>query len=168
MKKAQQGNDKAFLKLLQQYEADIYRTAFLYVKNENDASDVVQEVAYRSFKNIHTLKNPEYFKTWLIKITITCAINVLQKSKKVVPLRPESEEFIGSHDEDISLSLTIQNLLNTLDEDEKSVVLLKFYNDYTFKEIAQTLEIPLGTAKSILYRALNKLREQTKEDEIYG
>ena len=168
MKKAQQGNDKAFLKLLQQYEADIYRMAFLYVKNENDAADVVQEVAYRSFKNIQTLKNPEYFKTWLIKITITCALNHLQKSKKVVLLRPEFEEFVGSYDEDISLSLTIQDLLNTLDEDEKSIVLLKFYNDYTFKEIAQILEIPLGTAKSILYRALNKLREQTKEDEIYG
>lgn len=168
MKKAQQGNDKAFLKLLQQHEADIYRMAFLYVKNENDAADVVQEVAYRSFKNIQTLKNPEYFKTWLIKITITCALNQLQKSKKVVLLRPEFEEFVGSYDEDISLSLTIQDLLNTLDEDEKSIVLLKFYNDYTFKEIAQILEIPLGTAKSILYRALNKLREQTKEDEIYG
>ncbi|WP_313892194.1 sigma-70 family RNA polymerase sigma factor [Psychrobacillus sp.] len=168
MKKAQQGNDKAFLKLLQQYEADIYRIAFMYVKNENDASDIVQEVAYRSFKNIKTLKNPEYFKTWLIKITITSAIDYLQKSKKVVPLRPEFEEFIGSYDEDISLSLTIQDLLNTLDDDEKSIVLLKFYNDNTFKEIAQLLEIPLGTAKSILYRALEKLREQTKEAGIYG
>ncbi len=57
--KAQKGNEKAFLKLFQQYEEDIYRMAFVYVKNESDALDVVQEVAYRSFKKINTLKNPE-------------------------------------------------------------------------------------------------------------
>lgn len=166
MKKAQNGDDKAFLKLFQQYETDVYRMAFIYVKNENDALDVVQEVAYRSFKNIKTLKKPEYFKTWLIKITITHAIDCLRIVKKVIPLRPEFEELIDSYEEDFSLSLTIQDLLNTLDEDEKSIVLLKFYNDYTFKEIAEILEIPLGTAKSILYRALEKLRTQTKEAGI--
>ena len=140
--------------------------AFVYVKNENDALDVVQEVAYRSFKNIKTLKKPEYFKTWLIKITITHAIDCLRIAEKVIPLRPEFENLIGSYDEDLSLSLTIQDLLNKLDEDEKSIVLLKFYNDYTFKEIADILEIPLGTAKSNLYRALEKLRTQTKEAGI--
>lgn len=166
MKKAQSGDDKAFLKLFQQYETEVYRMAYVYVKNENDALDVVQEVAYRSFKNIKSLKKPEYFKTWLIRITITHAIDCLGIAKKVVPLRPEFEEFMGTYDEDLSLSLTIQDLLNTLDEDEKSIVLLKFYNDCTFKEIAVILEIPLGTAKSILYRALEKLRTQTKEAGI--
>ena len=77
-----------------------------------------------------------------------------KNAKKVVPLRPEFEELIGSYDEDLSLSLTIKDLLNTLDKDEKSIPLLKFYNDYTFKVIAEIVEIPLGTAKSILYRAL--------------
>ena len=75
VKKAQKGNDKAFLKLFQKYEEDIYRMAYVYVKNENDALDVVQEVAYRSFKKIDTLKNPEYLKTWLIKIAINCSLN---------------------------------------------------------------------------------------------
>lgn len=79
MKKAQKGNDKAFLKIFQQYEEEVYRMAFLYVKNQEDALDVVQEVAYQSFKNIHTLKKPEYFKTWLMKITINCAINITKK-----------------------------------------------------------------------------------------
>ena len=70
VKKAQKGDDRAFIKLFQRYEADIYRMAYVYVKNESDALDVVQEVAYRAFKKIETLKDPDYFKTWLIKITI--------------------------------------------------------------------------------------------------
>lgn len=164
VKKAQKGNDKAFLKLFQHYEEDIYRMAYVYVKNRHDALDVVQEVAYLSFKKIDTLKNPEYFKTWLMKIAINCSINIVKKSKKVVQLKPEFEEYIGSTDEDdIPLSLTLQDLINHLQEVEKSVVLLRFYLGHTFLEIAENLEIPLGTAKSILYRALEKLRKQFKE-----
>lgn len=166
MKKAQKGNDKAFLKIFQQYEEDIYRMAFLYVKNQEDALDVVQEVAYQSFKKIHTLKKPEYFKTWLMKITINCAINIVKKNMKVIQLIPEFEEFVGSDDEDIPLSLTLQNLIDTLQEDEKSIVLLRYYQNFTFKEISEVLEIPLGTAKSVLYRALDKLRKEFKEADI--
>lgn len=166
MKKAQKGNDKAFLKLFQQYEEDIYRMAFVYVNNKDDALDIVQEVAYQSFKKIDTLKNPEFFKTWLMKITINCAINLAKKNKKVVQLKTEFEEFIGIEDEDIPLSLSIQEMIDTLDEDEKSIVLLRYYNNHTFKEISEMLNIPLGTAKSVLYRALNKLRKKYKEGDI--
>jgi len=161
--KAQKGNDKAFLKLFQQYEEDIYRTAYVYVKNKDDALDIVQEVAYQSFKKIDTLQKPEYFKTWLMKITINCAINVIKKNQKIIQLKPEFEVLITSEEEDLSLSLSLQELMNTLQEEEKSVILLKFYHDHTLKEISELLQIPLGTAKSTLYRALNKLRKNFKE-----
>ncbi len=140
--------------------------AFVYVKNQEDALDVVQEVAYQSFKKVHTLKKPEYFKTWLMKITISCATNLVKKNKKVVQLFPEFEEFVGSDDEDFPLTLSLQDLIDTLQEDEKSIVLLRFYQDFTFKEISEVLEIPLGTAKSVLYRALDKLRKEFKEADI--
>lgn len=137
--------------------------AYVYVKNSEDALDVVQEVAYQSFKKFDTLKKPEYFKTWLMKITINCATNVVRKNKKVVHLKPEYEELIKAESEDIPLSLSLQDLIETLEEDEKSIVLLRFYQFYTFKEISEILEIPLGTAKSVLYRAISKLRKQFKE-----
>jgi RNA polymerase sigma-70 factor, ECF subfamily len=167
VKKAQKGSDKAFLQLFQTYEEDVYRMAYVYVKNENDALDVVQEVAYKSFKKIHTLKEPQYFKTWLIKMTITTAINVIRMKKKVVPLQLGKEQVINSELIDIPLSLTLRDLLNILNEQEKSVVLLKYYNDFSFNEIAEVLELPLGTAKSLLYRALRKLRKELKEEERY-
>ena len=166
VKKAQEGDEKAFLKLFQQYQEDLYRIAYAYVKNQNDALDVIQEVAYRSFKKIDTLKNPEYFKTWLTKIAITCSIDLVRKNKKVIQFKPEYEEFFGSEDEDVSLSVTLQNLLDQLNEVEKSIVILKFYQDYSFKEIADFLDLPLGTAKSVLYRALHKLRKNFKEVRI--
>ncbi|WP_241747074.1 sigma-70 family RNA polymerase sigma factor [Lysinibacillus sphaericus] len=165
VKKAQKGNDEAFLTLFQQYEVEIYRVAYVYVKNKEDALDVVQEVAYQSFKKIDTLNNPEYFKTWLMKITMNCAINLIKKNSKVVLIRPEYEEFIETEEEDIPLALSLQDLIDGLTVEEKSVVLLRFYQNHTFKEIAELLDMPLGTAKSVLYRAIKKLRNKYFEGD---
>lgn len=168
VKKAQKGDDKAFLILFQKYEQDLYRIAFVYLKNQNDTLDVVQETAYRSFKTIKNLKEPKYFKTWLIRIAINCSLDLLRKQKKVVPLKPELEEYIsGDINENIDLEVSIGQLMDRLNEKEKSVVLLRFYEDFTFNEIAETLGIPLGTTKTILYRALEKLRHSMKGDEFH-
>jgi RNA polymerase sigma-70 factor, ECF subfamily len=164
--KAQKGNDKAFLALFQQYEQDIYRMAFIYVKNQSDALDVVQETAYRSFKSIKNLKEPKYFKTWLMRIAISCALDILRKRKNVVPLKPEFENHVaGIVNEDIISGITLKDLIEGLQEDEKSVILLRFYQGMTLKEISVVLEFPLGTVKTILYRSLTKLRNSLKGDE---
>ncbi|WP_242705639.1 RNA polymerase sigma factor [Pontibacillus sp. ALD_SL1] len=163
MKKAQKGNEKAFVELFSQYQKDIYRISYTYVKNQNDALDVVQEVAYRSFKKIGTLKHPEYFKTWLIKMAITCSIDLIRKNKKIITMDTGYENLRGAEYHDTSLSITLQELVDKLNEEEKSIIILKFYQGYTFKEIAGILDIPLGTAKSIMYRALEKLRKDLGE-----
>lgn len=163
VKAAQKGDDKAFLEIFEKYEIDIYRTAYVFLKNKEDALDVVQETAYRSFKNISTLNSPQYFKTWLVKIAMSCATDLLRKQKKVVQLKPDYTEWIGTDDEDISLTLTLKDLLESLTEEEKHIVLLKYYYDHTFIEISEILEVPLGTVKSNLYRALDKLRKRGKD-----
>ncbi|WP_335488929.1 sigma-70 family RNA polymerase sigma factor [Neobacillus niacini] len=167
MKKAQKGNDKAFLTLFQEYEEEIYRMAYIYVKNQNDALDVVQETAYRSFKSIKNLKEPKYFKTWLVKIAINCALDILRKRQKVIPLRPRQEELISEEaKDDIVLEITLRDLFELLTEEEKSVIILRFYQDLTINEVAGTLDIPLGTAKTILYRSIKKLRHELKGEDV--
>ena len=168
IKKAQQGYDQAFLKLFKDYEQDIYKMAFIYVKNQNDALDVVQETAYRSFKTIKNLRKPQYFKTWLIRIAINCSLDLLRKRQKVVQLKPEFEENISSDiTDDIALEITVSDLIDRLNEIEKGVVILRYYEGLTFKEVSETLDIPLGTAKTILYRSLKKLRNHFKGDDVY-
>lgn len=168
VEKAQKGNDNAFLALFQKYEEDIYKIALVYVKNQNDALDVVQETAYRSFKTIKNLKEPKYFKTWLIKIAINSSLDFLRKQKKVIQLKPKLEENLsGDVNEDIDQEMTVRDLIECLSEEEKSVIILRFYEGMTFKEISETLDIPLGTAKTFLYRALDKLRNNLKGDGFY-
>ncbi|PWV98546.1 RNA polymerase sigma (SigV) subunit [Paenibacillus cellulosilyticus] len=130
--------------------------------------DVVQETAYRSFKSISTLKEPKYFKTWLIKIAISCSIDLLRKRQKVIKITDEYKNIrLKQDDVDIPLALSLKELIETLDADEKSVIILRFYHDLTLKEIKDVLEIPLGSAKTILYRALKKLRNELFEEDVY-
>jgi RNA polymerase sigma-70 factor, ECF subfamily len=167
--KAQKGNEGAYTELFKQYEAVIYRTAYVYLENKDDALDAVQETAYRSFKLITTLKEPKYFKTWLTRIAIRCSIDILRKRKNSVALTAEHEvsSFESTGDEDIPLSVTLQDLIDQLDEDEKSVILLRYYRDFTINEVAETLGIALGSAKTVLYRALKKLRKQWEGESAY-
>ena len=164
--KAQEGNDKAFLTLFQQYEEEIYRMAYIYVQNQSDALDVVQETAYRSFKTIKSLKEVKFFKTWLIRIAVNCSLDILRKRKKVVQLKPNFEENNSKYiDEDIDLEVTLRDLIELLNEEEKGVIMLRFYEGLTIKEVSEALDIPLGTTKTVLYRALGKLRKNWKGDD---
>jgi len=166
VKKAQKGDDDAYLKLFTQYEELIYRTAYLYVKNKEDALDVVQETAYRSFKSLKSLKKPKYFKTWLTKIAITSALDILRKNKKIVFINDYMEDIATVEDKttEITTSVSLNELLELLTDEEKTSVILKYYYDYTFSMISETLDIPLGSVKTILYRALKKLRIEGKEN----
>ncbi|TCI53030.1 sigma-70 family RNA polymerase sigma factor [Exiguobacterium sp. SH1S21] len=168
IQKAQRGNDQAFLKVFHHYESDLYRMAYVYVKNPDDALDVVQEVAYQAFKKIGTLREPDYVKTWLVKITINCALNLMKQRQKVIQLKPEFDEIVGKEEQDIALTLTLADMMETLCEEERSIIVLKYYQDYTFQQISDLLELPIGTVKSTLYRAVEKLRNELKEADYYG
>ena len=168
IQKAQRGNDQAFLKIFQHYEADLYRMAYVYVKNPDDALDVVQEVAYQAFKKIGTLREPQFLKTWLMKITINCALDVMKKRQNVIHLNADVEEAFGSEQADLAMTMTLADMMESLHEDERSVVVLKYYQDYTFQQISDLLEWPIGTVKTTLYRAVDKLRREWKETDCYG
>lgn len=172
IKKARKGNKKAFLRLFQEYEPMIYKTAYVYVRNEFDALDIVQETAYCSFKSIQQLREPTYFKTWLTRIAMNASLDFLKKRENIIefPLNVE-ESTADNQAADIDLNITLQDIIEKLTPVEKSVVLLRFYQDLTIKEVAETLEIPLGTVKTILYRCLKKLRadlegEDTREQQF--
>ncbi len=85
-----------------------------------------------------------------------------------MPMQNEYIDNIQFEQGDHTVKVLLQQILEKLTSDEKGIVLLKYYEGYTFQEIADTLQIPLGTVKSILYRALKKLRVQVEEADFYG
>lgn len=169
VKKAQQGDEKAFLALFQPLEALIYRTAYLYMNNREDALDVVQETACRSFISIKSLKEPRYFKNWVVRIAVNCALDEIRKRKKVISMEslPLKESLEIVEDPDLSLSLSLLDLLKSLPERNKTVIILRFYHDFTLEMISEAMGLPLGTVKTILYKSLKKLRVKVGEDFTY-
>ncbi|WP_075980171.1 sigma-70 family RNA polymerase sigma factor [Bacillus massilinigeriensis] len=166
VKKAIRGNKKAFEHLMKQHYERIYRTAYLYVHNEEDALDVVQETTYQAFKSIHSLKHPEYFMTWLTKIIIRCAGQILKKRNNIVPLTDEvlsnlTVTYHSGYDEGINLL----NVIGQLKENYQSVIILFYYYDYSIKAISEIMEIPEGTVKTYLSRGKAELKKSYKEEE---
>lgn len=161
--RAKKGDAEAFAQLFSQYEMDLYKMAFIYVGNEADALDVVQEVAYRSFKYIHSLQNSTYLKTWLVRIVINCATNLLKKREPLVDYEPESELGEEPHEE-LPERWALEDVMTKLTKAEKDVILLRFYQDYTLPQVAQVLQLKLGTTKTILYRALKKLKQALEQE----
>ncbi len=160
--KAQKGDQEAYVSLFSNYEADLYRFIYTQCGNREDALDIVQEVAYRSFKYIHTVKETTFFKTWLFRIAIN-ASNDLLKKRTNFDLLDESyaeESFQQLSD----LKFTLEAVMTYLTPIEKQVVYLKYYEELTFQEISDVLQVKLGTVKSVLYRALTKLKQALHEE----
>ena len=160
VKKAQAGDEQAFLELFAQYEAELYRMAYVQVRSEQDALDVMQETAYRAFRGISGLKQPQYFKTWLVRILLNCATDHLRKTGSVLQLIPEyvenTTDFSQDDEQQILRRAALEHLMTVLTPTERSLILLRYYQEYTFREIARIMGMPLGTVKS-----------GSKEDGLY-
>lgn len=163
LKKAQAGNEEAFLKLLELEKKKLYRMAYTYVRNETDALDIVQETVFKAYSSIGSVKEASYFSTWLTRILINSALDFIRKSSKVVPIGQELLEQVedgsSASTED---ALDLQEAIGRLDEKYKTVLLLRFYRDLTVPQIADVLECPEGTVKTQLHRAINQLRMEYK------
>lgn len=154
VRKAMKGNEQAFLQVLEAYEDVMYRTAFAYLKNEHDALEAIQETTYRSFKKIHTLKEPHYVGTWLVRILLNVCHD-MHKRKKRFELR-ETMEVEGQYYD--SPKLEIVEAISQLPHEQQQLIYLKYFHDMKNAEIASAQKIPEGTVKSRLHTALRKLR----------
>ncbi|MCI8483958.1 MAG: sigma-70 family RNA polymerase sigma factor [Lachnospiraceae bacterium] len=147
--------------LLSSYEA-LYRLAYTYVKNESDAMDVVQESAYKAIKNAASLKKKAHIKTWIFRIVINTSIELLRQRQREVFW--EAPEEYGK--EDVYLDFDTIDALDVLNEKERAVIVLRYFEDQKLQEIADILEENLNTTKSILYRSLKKLKLTLTEGEF--
>ena len=83
VKKAKKGDGEAFVSLVKQYEDVLYRTASRLLNNDEDVADAMQDTIISAYEKLHTLKNDEYFNTWICKILINKCNSLLNKNKNV-------------------------------------------------------------------------------------
>jgi RNA polymerase sigma-70 factor (ECF subfamily) len=164
IKKAKKGDEKAFQQLIQEEKNKLFRIAYLYVKNENDALDIVQETVYKAFISIKQLKEPNYFSTWLTRILINCAVDFIRKNKNIIPFA--EVEDTSEERQPIEEKLDLVEAIRKLENPYKTVIILRYYKDLTIKQIADLLNCPEGTVKTNIHRAISKLKLDLKEECI--
>lgn len=171
----QKGDMSAFEALFRQYERLVYRTAYLITGNRDAAEDALQEVFVSVWKSRHTY-DPGKGKltTWLHRITVNqCSRKKGRKTPAAVSLEEKGidlpEMKYKSQPEDILVNkIEYERLLkamDSLDARHRSVLVLRYFNDLSYQEIAEALEIPLGTVKSRLNQSLRYLKEQMNPGE---
>ena len=156
------GNQEALLFLLKQEKEKLYRTAYSYVRNEADALDVFQQTVLLAIESIHQLREPKYFTTWLMKICINVSLGVLEKQKKVISMDDLKLQSLSTEIATSDEKMDLLDAIYQLDEKYKTVLLLKYYEDLTFEQIAEILGEPIGTVKSNSKRALTKIKKTLK------
>lgn len=152
-RKDQETEELIHQNLVENYEK-YYRLAYSYVHNEADAQDIVQEAAYKAIFKSSTLKSPEYAGTWIYRIMVNEALCFLRKNSRV---QPEAEMEAGNHT-DHYRDFDLEEAIESLEPLEKTIITLRFFEDFKLEQIALVTNENISTVKSRLYRALRKLR----------
>lgn len=135
-----------------------YRLAFSYVKNTDDALDIVQESIYKAISTLDTLKTPSYLKTWFYRILVNTSIDFLRKRKKLMVVDDITASNFNLSKVDDYEDIDLQRALEELPVQYRSVVVLRFFEDLKIEEIAIILDENINTIKTRLYKALELLR----------
>lgn len=156
VRRAIKQDEAAFEQLILLHSEQLYRTAYVYVKNEQDALDVVQETVYKAFISIVQVKEPKYFVTWLTKILIRNCYRVLNQQTAVADLIEQVPVQESSREEHLDLI----DALAHLRKEYRDVLVLFYFHDVPMKEIASFIGITLNTVKTYLRRGREELKKQ--------
>ena len=138
----------------------LYRAAYLYLGSEADALEAVDEAVYQALRNLKKLREPQFLETWLTRILINQCNKELRRRRRFARVEELPETIAAEHFDHLPLKEAIQRL----PEELRSVIILRYFADYTQAETADTLGIPQGTVATRQRRALQLLRLELGEE----
>ncbi len=147
-----------------QYKENHYRLAYSYVKNADDALDIVQESIYKALASMDSLKNPSHIKSWFYRIVVNTSLDFLRKQKRIGVVDEETLARLEGGTVDHYENLDLQKALDALPVNDRSVVILRYFEDLKLEEIAAILNENINTVKTRLYKSLKKLRVQMNDE----
>lgn len=161
-----QGDRQALESLLKVAYQQLYKTAFLYVKNEADALDIVQDSVIKIMTKIDSLTQPEFFTTWAVRIVIHTSLDLLRRPSRQVLTEP-LEQLEATNGLSQESRLDIYAGIASLPDDLQEVTILHYFHGRKLKEISLLTEEPLGTTKYKLHLARGLLRQYLEGGEFH-
>lgn len=157
-------NKDEFCEHIRICEKAMYALAFSIVRNEFDAGEIISESIYRAYKNLHTLKNENSFKPWILRIVHNTAVELIRKNSKITPMDELPDTADDSTENEITTKLVLRDAVESLKQPYRTVVVLFYYESLSVPKIAQITSTNIVAVKQQLTRARKMLRDILKED----
>ncbi len=178
IKESLNGRSAAFGVLVRRHQDRLYNTVFRLLGNAEDAQDVIQESFISAYQSLNSFKGDSLFFTWLYRIAMNAAISLKRKKKSAVSLDSGSKLDLVIDPLDQSVDnqpgdalqrqedeARLQEALDRLSTEHRTVVVLKDIDDLKYEEIAEILDVPVGTVRSRLHRARLELRDLLEQEQ---
>jgi RNA polymerase sigma-70 factor (ECF subfamily) len=172
------GRTAAFGELVSRYQDRLFNTVYRLLDNADDAQDVVQEAFLNAYLSLDSFKGDSLFFTWLYRIAINTAISLKRKQRVVISMSTCRENGGVAEPADASEygrpghaleraeeERRIQNALNRLSAEHRAVLIMKDMEGQKYENMAEVLQVPIGTIRSRLHRARVELRELLQQEE---
>ena len=160
---AQQGDRRAFGELVRCHREGVINVVYRMCGDANLAEDAAQEAFIRAWKHLHNYRPRSPFRNWVYRIATNAALDVLRRERETVDVDalpiPNSDAGPEAAVQEAERSARVKQAVLELPEASRTVLVLREYEGLSYKEIADTLGIPIGTVMSRLNYARNRLRE---------
>lgn len=169
IRRAQKGDHDAFAALVDEHQRYIYHLVLRVVKDENEALDLTQETFVRAWTALPNFKGQSQLRTWLYRIATNLCYNRLPNLRRslndlgddVMEDIPETDAHFDNPAGEFETNETrklLQDAIQDLDENYRLLLTMRYQNELSYEEIASTLNLPLGTVKTGIFRAKAQLR----------
>ncbi|WP_349410723.1 RNA polymerase sigma factor [Pseudalkalibacillus sp. SCS-8] len=158
VRQAQRGDKEALLQLVFERKDEYFRLAYSYLRHEEDAMDVLEDMIVILYEKIDRLKKPESFYSWSKTILVNQCHDMLRKRKKLTVTDEIHEQSDDQEGANTVHKLDVQKHLDQLNNEQREAIQLRYWLDYDYVTIAQLTKVPIGTVKSRISFGLKKLK----------
>lgn len=170
LEQARRGDQTAFGKLIEAYQRPVYNLAYRMLNNSGEAEEAAQEAFIRAYTRLHTYNPDHKFSTWMLSITSNYCIDLIRKRRALLlsidePLPPHPALMSdGQKGPEAQMEMSeqqdmVQSLLQELPEDYRQTVVLRYWHEMSYEEIAEMMDTTVSAIKSRLFRARRLLAE---------
>ncbi|EJY55730.1 RNA polymerase, sigma-24 subunit, ECF subfamily [Alicyclobacillus hesperidum URH17-3-68] len=159
IRQARRGKPEALADIVRNYQQFVYRTAYGVLQNATDAEDATQEAFIKAFRSLKQLREERTFPTWLARIAVRVSLDMLaSRQRRAQSPSDEVSAAVSGAEDAAAARIDVDRALARLNEEHRTVIVLRAFHGLEYDEIAQVLDIPVGTVRSRLHHARMQLR----------
>lgn len=167
------GNKQAYAHIINKYKNQLYATILRMTKHPQDAQDLVQEAFIKVYHQLGKYDGKGSFAGWIHRVAINHCMDEFRKKRyKMKQVEVSEGDALNPHHPEVIFlkkekNRQLERLIETLPEDERMIILLRYVNELSYSEISELVELPLSNVRNKLHRAKKKMRDTVKQEGGY-